>query len=431
MYASFKSALAALAGSFWFVPTLIALSLLLLALAIIAVDSLDYVFGMRDAWFFPRFGPEGARAVLTTIAGGMMTMASLVFSLTFVGLTLLAGQLGARILMFFMHDKTTQFMLGTFVGVFLFALTALGNVSELQDGFVPSLTVAAAIGLATLAFGLVIYFVHHMALSIQADVIVADLGERFCQAIARIAQTAASSDIAASRKAESLFTDLEGDPVPAPSSGYIRYIDYDALVAAARKRGLRIRLVVRPDDYVHHAGPLMYVEGSDVNIGALAKTIRMGQRRDILQEATYEARALVDVALRALSPGINDPNTAVAAINQLSAGLVALTRAAIPPNVLFDREGNPVLIRPHLGVAHYLDLVIPTLAPVLRSDTLATEAVIALLTTLHRVARDPLEIEEIERWLGVIRADISNYALPLALIEWLEKACELDSTPAP
>lgn len=415
-----KSISAAVTGSFWFVPLLMAAGGLILALGLVRLETLEALVPLRDLFLYPRFGPEGARAVLTTIAGGMMSMASLVFSLTFVGLTLLSGQLGPRLLMMFMHDKPTQLVLGAFVGVFLYALVVLVNVTELEDGFVPHLAVAVAIVSATIAFGLVIFFVHHMALSIQADVIVAHLGRRFTDAIARVAAEAAGEDIARANAHLDAFNGFSGGPIPAPSSGYVRHIAYDTLMRLAEKHGLTIEIAVRPDDFTAEGLPLAHVEGPAPDIAALADCFAIGPRRDVLQEATYEARALIDIALRGLSPGINDPNTAVAAIDHLSGGLLPLARSAGVPRVLFTADGRACLKRPDLGLGHYLDLIVPALLPALRTDTLATERLIALLATLDRVNRQDHERAEIEKWRQILASDIGNHQLPDALKTWLQ-----------
>lgn len=419
-YARAKSAFAAIGSSFWFVPLLMALAGLTLGNLFVFIDSIDALSGLREQPFYPRFGPDGARAVLTTIAGGMMTMASLVFSLTFVGLTQLSGQLGPRVLAMFMQDWATQTVLGAFVGVFLFALVVLGEVSELDDGFVPDLAVAATIAIATGAFGLVIYFVHHMALSIQADVIVAALGKKFQKAIGRVTGQAEKLDMAKSNAHIADFEGFTGAPVPAAQSGYVRHIAYDSLIETLGEKGLRMHIRLRVDDYIAEGMPLAFVEGPAPDIAALAACFTIGPRRDVLQEATYEARALIDIALRALSSGINDPNTAVAAIDHISGALLPLVRSEGVPRVLFAPDGRPVLMRPELGLAHYLDLIVPALLPAMRADTLATERLIELLILFDRVSRQDDEREAITKWRKVMAREVANHDLPQTMVAWLK-----------
>ena len=334
MYATTKSVWLAVISSFWFVPGLISGAALVLAGSLVWLDLSGVTGTLTDASYYPRFGPEGARAILGAIAGGMMTMASLVFSLTFVGLTLVSGQLGPRVFMLFMNDRINQVVLGAFVGIFLFSLIAMANVTELAEGFVPHLAVAMAIASATGAFALVIFFVHHMARSIQADVVVSNLGARFEKAVTRVTEAARQNKNTLHTDAEADLETITGVPIPAAKSGYVGHIDYTSLLDKAEKSALRLKILVRPDDHVIAGLPLARVEGADPDVKALAAGFRIGPRRELLQEATYEARALVDIALRALSSGINDPNTAVAAIDHLSAGLVSLMRADPPQRVL-------------------------------------------------------------------------------------------------
>ncbi|WP_417579288.1 DUF2254 domain-containing protein [Pelagibacterium sp.] len=424
-YVHAKSMMTGIASSFWFIPLLMAMAGLALGNFFVFIDAFDALSYLREQSFYPRFGPEGARAVLTTIAGGMMTMASLVFSLTFVGLTQLSGQLGPRVLMMFMEDRATQLVLGAFVGVFLFALVVLGEVSELDDGFVPDLAVAATIVIATGAFGLVIYFVHHMALSIQADVIVADLGKRFAKTIRRVTARAEASDIASANRHLPQFEGFAGVPVPAPSSGYIRHIAYDQLLQILADNSLRLVIDLRVDDYVGEGMPMAHVEGPAPDIRALGRCFTLGARRDVLQEATYEARALIDIALRALSPGINDPNTAVAAIDHMSGALLPLVRSDGVPLVLFTKDGRAALKRPDLGLGHYLDLIVPALLPAMRSDTLATERLIELLILFDRVSRQDYQRKEITKWRKVMARDVDKHELPETMVAWLkDKASE-------
>ncbi|WP_338608525.1 DUF2254 domain-containing protein [Pelagibacterium nitratireducens] len=424
-YVHLKAFMASIAGSFWFMPLLMAMAGIALGNLFVLIDTIDALSNLREQSFYPRFGPEGARAVLTTIAGGMMTMASLVFSLTFVGLTQLSGQLGPRVLIMFMQDRTTQSVLGAFVGVFLFALVVLGEVSELEDGFVPELAVAATIVIATGAFGLVIYFVHHMALSIQADVIVADLGKRFAKSVGKVAARADASDIASANRRLKEFDGFAGAPVPAPGSGYIRHIAYDQLLHILKDNSLRLEIDLRVDDYVAEGMPMAHVEGPAPDIRALIKCFTIGPRRDVLQEATYEARALIDIALRALSPGINDPNTAVAAIDHMSGSLLPLVRSDGVPRVLFTSDGRAALKRPELGLAHYLDLIVPALLPAMRTDTLATERLIELLILFDRVSRQEHQREAITKWRKVMARDVDNHQLPQTMVDWLkDKATE-------
>jgi uncharacterized membrane protein len=232
-------------------------------------------------------------------------------------------------------------------------------------------------------------------------------------------------DIARANRHLADFEGFSGTPLPAPRSGYIRHIAYDRLLQILKDKSWRMEIGLRVDDYVGEGMPLAHVEGPAPDTEALTKCFTLGPRRDVLQEATYEARALIDIALRALSPGINDPNTAVAAIDHMSGALLPLVRSDGVPQVLFTEEGRAALKRPDLGLDHYLDLIVPALLPAMRSDTLATERLIELLILFDRVSRRDHQRHAIAKWRKVMARDVDKHELPETMVNWLkEKVAE-------
>lgn len=175
-----------LRASFWFVPSLIILGAIALALGLIEAESLGASEALAD---WPRLfgvGAEGSRGMLAAIAGSVITVAGVAFSITVVALTLASSQYTPRILRNFMRDRANQFVLGVFVGVFTYCLIVLGAIRGGGDRFVPSLAVLGGFVLALISVGVLIFFIHHIALTIQAETIIASVTEETNEAIDRL-----------------------------------------------------------------------------------------------------------------------------------------------------------------------------------------------------------------------------------------------------
>ena len=175
-----------LRSSFWFMPSLIVVDSIVVALALIEADS---VWGdhLRAQW--PRLfgvGAEGARQILSTLAGSMMTVMGITFSMTLLALTLASSQYTSRILRNFMRSRVTQVTLGIFAGIFVYCLIVLRTIHGGEAEFVPSLAVFFAFVMAIGGVGVLIFFIHHIASSIQASSIIASIAHETIAAIDRL-----------------------------------------------------------------------------------------------------------------------------------------------------------------------------------------------------------------------------------------------------
>lgn len=339
-------------SSLWFVPGLLIVAAIVLAFTMLALDAM-----LPSAWLAPlrwllRIGPEGARQLLATIAGSMITVASLVFSMTLVVLTLASSQLGPRLIARFTRDTVNQIGLGSFVATFVYALLILETVNDAGGGaFVPHLSVTVALLLALINLFWLIYLIHHVADSIQADSVIAELGAALRHAIDR-----RFPDIDAPPPAplQVPFLDRLAEPpgiVGARQSGYVQTIDSRALLRGAREHDLVIRIGARPGDFLVAAAPLLEVwpaeRLSDELADALAGPVVIGPKRTAAQDIDFAISALVEIALRALSPGINDPHTALTCIDRLTEALVEIIRRGDPPALVQDADGAlRLIVRP-------------------------------------------------------------------------------------
>ena len=342
-------------ASLWFVPTLMVASAMSLAYGLVTLDLHINHDWVKDYPLLFGAGASGARGMLTAIAGSMMTVASLGFSLTLSTLGQVASQYTSRVLRNFMSSRVNQLVLGSFVSIFVYCLLVLRTIREGDEGgFVPPLAVTGGLVLALLGIGVLIFFIHHMASVMQAGVIIGGVAEETEAAIRRLFPQELGS--AASEPAEqALFEqaeELTWVPVPAAATGYVQNVAEDGLLALAKRLGGVVRMERGVGSFVAQGAPLAsvacYAAGAPL---ALTKDLttelndqfNIGHQRTTEQDAGFGVRQLVDIALKALSPGINDTSTAVVCIDYLGA-LVASLAARRFADPLRTDDGGPVRV---------------------------------------------------------------------------------------
>jgi uncharacterized membrane protein len=321
-------------SSLWFVPTLMVVAALLAAYGLV---HLDLYVGAGWTGRYPLLfgaGAAGARGMLSAIAGSMITVAGLIFSLTLATLAQVASQYTSRLLRNFMRDRTNQVVMGFFVSIFVYCLVVLRTIRGGDEvSFVPSLAVAFGLLLALVSIGMLIFFIHHIASSIQAANIVAEvaaeteklLDKVFPAQLGEPATPAERADLAAG-------PDLRWQPVPAPVTGYIQGVDYDALLSFAKQANVVVRMEQAIGSFIVKGAPLAAVASpgghslppADELASSLANSYRFDDQRTLDQDVGFGLRQLVDIAMKALSPGINDTTTAVMCVDRLSSLLCLL-----------------------------------------------------------------------------------------------------------
>ena len=338
-----------LRASFWFIPAVMAVGAVLLALGIVTIDEIITGRGIVVKNWAYSGGAEGASAVLGTIAGSMITIAGVVFSLTLVALSLTASQLGPRVLNSFMRDRAVQMVLGTFIATYLYCLMVLRTVRRVEEvAFVPQISVTLALLLAVMSLAVLIYFIHHVAVSIQADEIIGRVSNDLRHTIPKMFPLgmgldgpAAGTNPVAAGMPESFEVDAR--QVPSKHDGYIQYVSSDSLIELAARRGMLFRLLHRPGDYVVRGARLAdawppQTLNEDV-IEELNSAFVMAGRRSPAQDIEFSVYQLVEIAVRALSPGINDPFTAVTCVDRLGSALCQVARMTPPSPYRLDDGG--------------------------------------------------------------------------------------------
>lgn len=333
--------------SFWFVPTLMTAGGVALSFAAVHLDEkVKYAWVRTVGWLWAG-GAEGARAVLSTIAGSMITVAGVAFSITIVALTLASSQFGPRLLRSFVRDLGNQVVLGTFISTFVYCLLVLRTVRG-GDGteFVPYLSVTLGVAFALANLGVLIYFIHHVATSIQAESLIAAVAGELQESIAAMFPQALGEPATAAPAAArdpSLPEEGEGLAVEARRSGYVEAIDDGVLMTLARDEDLVLELLRSPGRFVLEGGALARVWPPDRGRGA-ADRIRgafiLGARRTPTQDPEYAVHQLVEIAVRALSPGINDPFTTMTCLDWLGAALSKMAGREIPAPHRYDDRGR-------------------------------------------------------------------------------------------
>jgi uncharacterized membrane protein len=337
----------AVRGSYWFIPAI--LSVLAFALALLTIH-LDRVFGadwLKSLAWFEESGPEGARAQLTVVTTGMLSVSSTLFAITIAAVAFASGNYGPRLLANFMNDRGNQISLGVFIATFVYNLMLLRVVrNEAGSGgsggegavsaFVPQFSMLVSTLSVIVSVGVLVYFLHHTPASIRINTVLAGIGRHLVRSIEERFPNEGARDGAREPG--------EGAPVPADKVGYIEIVAFSELDAIARETGGAIRLRARTGDFVHPHRPLADYRGAALDED-LKRRIRecfsVGASRTPEQDIEFLIDELVEIGLRALSPGINDPFTAVTSIHWMGAGMAKLAERDLgfgPERESYDRE---------------------------------------------------------------------------------------------
>lgn len=335
-----------LRSSFWFVPSLMIAFSIALALALIEADSTGSKPWM-ERW--PRLfgaGAAGARGMLSTIAGSMMTVVGVTFSMLLVTLALASSQYTSRILRNFMRDRVTQVVFGIFAGIFTYCLIVLRTIRDADEGgFVPSLAVTFGVVLAIGGISVLIFFIHHIASSIQASSIIASVAAETMMAVDRLfPEKLGRGPVDGDEDQSPLpLPKRNWQAVPAKGNGYIQSVDHAALLRLSREHQTIVRMERGIGEFVVHGTTLasLALEGppEEEIIAALQAAYSIRRHRTVEQDAAFGIRQIVDIALRALSPGINDTTTAVMCVDYLTAILAQLASRPIPSSRRYE-EGE-------------------------------------------------------------------------------------------
>lgn len=321
--------------AYWAVPAVLTGGCGAAAFALIALDRRLQREGVAFAF---TGGPDSARSILDAIASSMLTLTALVFSITVIVLQLASTQFSPRVLRTFLSDRQNQVTLGVFTGTFIYALVTLRAVrgsDGLVDLFVPGVAITVAFVLVLLSIGLFVAYIQHITQSIRVATIVDRISEETDDEIRRLPAEELEATVPRPPPAESPVT------VTAPRRGTVLAVDHRQLARRASADGTWIEVAVRIGDFVPEGAVLALVHGEGPDPGPVAAAFVQGVERSIEGDVTFGFRQLVDIAARALSPGINDPSTAVQCLDQLHHLLRQL--AVRPPLLGQEHDGDGAL----------------------------------------------------------------------------------------
>jgi uncharacterized membrane protein len=375
---------------------------------------LDIYFAGREVqslpWWIYVSSPDEARNVLSTLLSSMITMTSLVFSITMVVLSLAASQFGPRLIRNFMASPQTQIVLGTFVMTILYCLIVLAAIGwQGSEGVSPFSTITIAIALMAVSVALLVLFIHTLARSIVSETVIERVGRELDEILDEIEPL--PSPVPHDDPKDALPQDFEQRSIcfGLDMSGYVQGIEFDQLVETGHSCGIVIALYFRPGDYLAKGGRGIAIYPRERDNAALRETILraivVGAHRTPVQDPEFSIRHLVEIGVRALSPGVNDPYTAVAVVHRLSASLSRLMDRALPPGVFRDESGMIRVVCPR---SSYATLTEAAFDQIRQNGADKPLVVIHLLEALARIAehvRLPAQTAVLAKQLRIIEED--------------------------
>jgi uncharacterized membrane protein len=344
---------------------------------------------------------DAARQILTALAAAVITVVGVVFSIMIVTLTLASTQFGPRMLRNFIRDRGTQFTLGTFVATFVYATLVLISISPGPHGdFVPHASITVSVALVAVSMGVLIYFIHHIATSIQLPQVIASIATDLSRAIDNESSDGGQLEAGPSVVELVQRMDEGGGTVPAPASGYLQFIRHNTLIGIAAEKGAVIRLLHRPGHFVVAGQPMATVWPPDCApavTDALRRAHITGPYRTLTQDLAFAVDQLVEIAIRALSPAVNDTFTALTCIDWLGDSLCRITTRWRPTRVHRDSLGYVRVITAHVSYERLVERAFEKIRQAARG---MPAVLIRQLDALTKIMFETTSADECELLLG-------------------------------
>ncbi len=428
--------------SFWFLPGSMVLAAFALAFGLGWVD-LRLAQG-EFAWpsWLEVHGVENVRALLTTMAGSMMTVAGVTFSIVIVALAQASTQFGPRLLRQFMRDRGNQITLGTYVSTFVYCVLVLGQIHPSTEGspYLPRLSALMAVALALASIGVLVFFFHHVASSIQADQVILRAAEALEATVDSVLPERGDDVGSDGGGADRARPAGEGEPLASARSGYLGGIDVEGLAARAAKADVVVELEVEEGGFVLEGRPLAGVHGAagiDDELAAdLRGSFQIVHRRSTSDDLHVAIDRLAEIAIRALSPGVNDPFTAVAAIDRLGAALASIAERSLGDREVVEVDGEVRVVLKPLTWDGLVDHAFLQIAHYGRDNLLVQVRLLEALTMIGSLGRSDELSVALRRMAGMIARNGEQFLthdherrVVAEQLAAFERA--LQSTPAP
>jgi uncharacterized membrane protein len=370
--------------SLWLLPGVMSAGAAVLAWFLLSSRLEGLVTDPGTQWWLFSGDAGTARDLLSSLLSGLITMTSLVVSITMVVLSLAAGQLGPRLIISFIRDRQIQVVLGLFMGTIVYTLLVLRSVTDkLGPETIPHVAVAVASALTLLCLFALLFYVHKIARSIIADTVVREVADALEDAIAK----ASPEHRDPPEEVPDPTAFLTRTTVSVGVAGYVQVIDYGQLVGLATKEDVFIEARIRAGHFVLRDGEHLEILSNapvpDALADDLRKTIVIGPERTSTQDLEYSVRQLVEIAVRALSPGVNDPFTALAVVNRLGAALECAAGHPDPPSLHVDDKG---VVRVRAHVTNFVGLVDASFNQIRQAATGNAAVLIQMSDTIGQLA---------------------------------------------
>jgi uncharacterized membrane protein len=387
-----------LLSTYWFVPAIMCMGAFALSLVTLWVDHRQLAHTSLPQNLVITSTTEGARALLSTIASSAITVAGVAFSITIVALTVAASQFGPRLLSTFIRDRGNQIVLGTFTSTFVYCIMIMrGLHGPAKASFDLHTSLMCAVIFSMLSIGMLIYFIHHICGSLEVETILGVPSNAMHKSITTLFPRQIGKDgtrpMHIDREAAGTLSSLH--------TGYVRYVDGDELMAIARANDLILEVVKRPGDFcmkeeplVRHFGPQT---GPAANLRAAVNACFVfGKSRTPIQDVKFSAAQLVEIALRALSPGMNDLLTATSCIDELGARLAELLMHSRPSPFRADIDGKVRLIAEPVCFEELLEFCFGQIAPYACSHSLVITRMMNVMAMLAQLGRTKEDLRAIK-----------------------------------
>lgn len=396
-------------SSYWFLPGLLLATAAGLAFVATWLDrnmDQEWLRGLTGVF---SGGPEGARAVLGATATAVLGVAGTTFSITIAVLSLTSSQFGPRLLRGFLKDTGNQLVLGTFIGTFLYSLLVLRTVRSTDESpFVPHLAVTLGLVLAVLSVCMLVYFIQHIVNSIQASRIIAMAGKDLLAAVDRLFPSQIG-DSAAAAAADAGTVTGRSTTIRADRSGYVQAIDGDALLSFATERAGVTELLKMPGEFVAAGTPLAMWHSDGERDEDIATSINdafsLGEYPTQTQDAMFSIHQLTEIATRALSPGVNDPKTAMICLDWLSVGLCGLAARNFPSAARREEGGTVRVIAKVPSFESLLDSALDQIRRYGRSDAEVLTRMLHVLAEVASCTRRGPRRDALKRHADLVRTE--------------------------
>lgn len=396
-------------SSFWYLPTLMMAAAIVLFAVTLSIDESGIAAGGIWQTIFYSGGTANAASLLQALTGAMVAIATVVFSTMMVVLTLATSQFGHRLIRSFMRDRANQAVLGIFLSTFVFCMLVFHMIgNDPGNDFVPGVSLSVGFVLALFATCTLIYFTHHIAAQFSAPEVLEAVAIEFDGAIDRM-YPAGEKDAKDGTHAPDLGHGRQ--TIHARNGGYLQTLGREALIAAATKHDVLIEASISFGDYVMPGNVLAVIHGAELDdevVRHVARQFVLGRNRLADHDLIFAVNQMAEIGVRALSPALNNPYTALDCLNRMGRSLAVLITRPLPSEVHSDNEGQMRLVFRLPDFHQLLDAAFMPIRNYGRKSVLTMREMLRVIEKLAPLTRRPLEREALARHAEAIREAASN-----------------------